>query len=60
LVFDSASGKVLYKDHTAGSIAGGVITYAANGKQYVALTSGNISRLTWGALGKPTLMIYSR
>ncbi|HEX3466431.1 MAG TPA: PQQ-binding-like beta-propeller repeat protein, partial [Candidatus Elarobacter sp.] len=59
LALDSATGKVLYKDHTQGSIAGSVVTYAVNGKQYLAATSGNISRLTWGNSGTPTLLIYS-
>ena len=59
LAFDSATGKVLFKDRTQGSIAGGVITYGAGGKQYVAATSGNISRLTWGAQGKPAIIVYS-
>lgn len=59
LVFDSKTGKVLFKDHTPGSIAGGVITYTVNGKQYVAATSGNISRLTWGAQGVPAIVIYA-
>ena len=58
LAFDSANGKLLYKDHTPGSIAGGVVTYTANGKQYVAATSGNISRLTWGAQGVPSIVVY--
>ncbi len=59
LVFESKSGKLLFKDHTPGSIAGGVITYEVNGKQYVAATSGNISRLTWGAQGVPAIVVYS-
>jgi alcohol dehydrogenase (cytochrome c) len=59
LVFDSATGKVLFKTLTQGSIAGSVITYAVNGKQYLAATSGNISRLTWGNSGTPTLLVYS-
>jgi alcohol dehydrogenase (cytochrome c) len=58
-VFESKSGKLLFKDHTPGSIAGGVITYEVNGKQYVAATSGNISRLTWGAQGVPAIVVYS-
>jgi alcohol dehydrogenase (cytochrome c) len=58
LVFDSASGKLLFRDQTQGSIAGGVVTYAVNGTQYVAATSGNISRLTWGKSGVPTLVVY--
>lgn len=59
LAFDSKTGKIVYKDHTPGSIAGGVITYAVNGKQYVAATSGNISRTTWGAQGKPSIVVYA-
>lgn len=59
LAFESATGKLLYKNHTPGSIAGGVVTYAVNGKQYVAATSGNISRLTWGAQGKPSIVVYT-
>lgn len=59
LAFDSATGKIVYKDRTPGSIAGGVVTYTANGKQYIAATSGNISRLTWGAQGFPSIVVYS-
>lgn len=59
LVFDSSTGKVLFKDDTHGSIAGGVVTYLAGGKQYVAATSGNISRLTWGAQGRPSMVVYA-
>ena len=32
---------------------------ARGGKQYVAATSGNVSRLTFGASGSPTLIIYT-
>lgn len=59
LAFDSRTGRLLYKDHTPGSIAGGVVTYAVNNKQYVAATSGNISRLTWGAQGTPSIVVYT-
>ncbi len=59
LVLDSGTGKLLFKGPTQGSIAGGVVTYAVSGTQYVAATSGNISRLTWGKSGVPTLVVYS-
>ena len=59
LAFDSANGHLLFKDKTQGSVAGGVVTYGINGKQYVAATSGNISRLTWGAQGKPSIVVYA-
>ena len=41
LVLDAGSGAVIYRFNTGGPIAGGVITYEANGKQYVAVASGN-------------------
>lgn len=58
LVLDSATGKVLFKDATQGSIAGGAVPYQVDGSEYVAVTSGNISRLTWGNHGTPTLIVY--
>ncbi len=57
LALDSQTGAVLYKNNTGGAIAGGIVTYAIDGKQYVATTSGNISRGTFGALGVPTIII---
>ena len=54
---DSQTGKPLYTLATQGMIAGGVVTYQAGGKQYVALTSGNVSRITFGELGNPTLIV---
>jgi alcohol dehydrogenase (cytochrome c) len=59
LALDSSNGKLLYKFNTGGAVAGGVITYAIGGKQYVATTSGNISRLTFGALGSPTVIVMA-
>jgi PQQ-dependent dehydrogenase (methanol/ethanol family) len=56
---DSDSGKPLYTLETKGMVAGGVITYSVAGKQYVALTSGNTSRITFGALGDPTLIVLA-
>ena len=40
---------------TAGGLifAGGVITYQVGGRQYVAATSGNVSRFIWGETGLP-------
>ena len=40
-------------------MAGGVISYALGGTQYVASTSGNVSRLTFGVSGTPTLILYT-
>lgn len=57
--FDSESGKVLYSLDSPGMIAGGVITYTVKGKQYVAFTSGNVSRITFGALGDPSVIVLA-
>jgi alcohol dehydrogenase (cytochrome c) len=57
LIFDSKSGNLLRKIPTGGALAGGVITYELNGKQYVAFSSGNVSRSLWGIVGLPTIII---
>jgi alcohol dehydrogenase (cytochrome c) len=56
--FDSETGEMLYKYRTDGPIAGGIITYTVRGKQYVAITSGNVSRTAFGGRGVPTLMLF--
>jgi alcohol dehydrogenase (cytochrome c) len=56
--FDAASGKELYRFYTGGGMFGGVATYAVNGKQYVAVTSGGGS-LTFGGSGSPTVFMFA-
>jgi len=58
-VFDSADGKVLKQVATGGSLSGGMISYDVEGRQYVAFTSGNVSRTLYGALGHPTVRVYA-
>jgi alcohol dehydrogenase (cytochrome c) len=58
-VFDSATGNVLKTVETGGSLSGGVITYDIGGKQFVAFTSGNLSRTLFGAAGRPTVIIMA-
>jgi len=55
---DSRSGKALFSADTGGALAGGVITYMRDDKQYVAFASGNVSRITFGVVGSPSLVIY--
>ena len=58
--FRTSDGEVLRKIDTGGAIAGGIITYRIRGRQYVAVSSGNISRSSWtGATGIPTMIIYA-
>lgn len=58
--FDAQDGKVLLKFASGGSMAGGVVTYAVQGRQYVAFASGNVSRLgTFNTSGSPTLVVMT-
>lgn len=57
--FDAASGNELFKYRSDGSIAGGVVTYSVNGRQYVAFTSGNVSRGTFDTKGSPKVVIMA-
>jgi alcohol dehydrogenase (cytochrome c) len=59
MIFDSATGKLLKSTDTGGSLSGGVITYEVGGRQYVAMTSGNVSRSLFGAAGKPTIVVMA-
>ena len=58
LALDSKSGQVLYRFNTGGSIGGGVISYALDGKQYVATTSGTVSAF-FGGSGLPAVVIFA-
>jgi alcohol dehydrogenase (cytochrome c) len=59
LILDSATGQVLYRKDTGGAIAGGVVTYAIDGKQYIAFTSGSVSRSSLGVIGVPTIVVLA-
>jgi PQQ-dependent dehydrogenase (methanol/ethanol family) len=58
LALENTTGKVLMAKKMSGALGGGIITYLAKGKQYVAVTSGNISRLTFGGDGNPSLVVW--
>jgi alcohol dehydrogenase (cytochrome c) len=60
LAFDARAGTLLLKYNTGGAIAGGVITYESGGRQYLATTSGNVSRGTFSAsTGSPKIVIFT-
>jgi alcohol dehydrogenase (cytochrome c) len=58
LALDAKTGEVLYRFNTGGSIGGGVITYALDGKQYVAATSGTVSAF-FGGSGLPAVVVFA-
>lgn len=55
---DSNDGRVVFQYDTGGAIAGGVITYRVGDSQYLAATSGNVSRLVWGETGLPSIILF--
>jgi mono/diheme cytochrome c family protein len=59
LVFNSRTGELVRKIATGGALAGGVVTYELNGRQYLAIASGNVSRNAFGALGVPSVLIMA-
>ena len=56
---DGNDGTVLYETKVSGGLAGGVITYMRDAKQHVAFVSGNVSRLTFGDAGSPTINVFA-
>jgi alcohol dehydrogenase (cytochrome c) len=59
MAFDAANGKLLKKVVLDGPMAGGVATYAVDNRQYVAVTTGNTSRLVWHTSGTPKVVILT-
>jgi alcohol dehydrogenase (cytochrome c) len=58
LALDAATGKELFRFYTGGGLFGGIATYAVNGRQFVAATSGGGS-LTFGSSGSATLFVFA-
>jgi PQQ-dependent dehydrogenase (methanol/ethanol family) len=59
IVLSAKDGSELYRFNTGGSIAGGISTYSVDGRQYVAVASGNASRMLWATAGAPTLVVFA-
>ena len=59
LVLDARTGKTLYSFDTGGPIAGGVITYEQNGRQYVAVATGH-SGGSIPLTGSATIVIFGQ
>jgi alcohol dehydrogenase (cytochrome c) len=59
LALNARTGKVLYRFHTGGPMNGGVVSYAVNGKQYVAAASGSASGFWYVAPGSSTIIVFA-
>ena len=58
VVMNAATGDILYKFNTGGSIGGGIVTYEVKGKQYIATTSGVVSGFHGGS-GPSSLVVFA-
>jgi PQQ-dependent dehydrogenase (methanol/ethanol family) len=58
LALDAKTGRSLYEFDTGGAIGAGIATYEVRGRQYVAVGSGNGSRLNLPVTGSATVYIF--
>jgi alcohol dehydrogenase (cytochrome c) len=60
VAFDARTGNALYRFNTGGPIGGGVVTYSAGGRQYIAVASGSPSNFwTERNPGAPTIVVFT-
>ncbi|MBK8316412.1 MAG: PQQ-binding-like beta-propeller repeat protein [Acidobacteria bacterium] len=59
LVLDARDGKVLYRFNAGGPLNGGIISYAINGRQYIAVNSGNATGFWLAAKGSATVLLFA-
>ncbi len=58
LALNASSGEILYRFQTGGPVAGGITSYEAGGRQYIAVPSGSSSRDSASATGAATLVVF--
>jgi alcohol dehydrogenase (cytochrome c) len=59
IVLDSRTGALLHSIDTHGAMVGGLVTYEIAGTQYVAMASGNVSRVATRVTGLPSIVIMA-
>jgi len=59
VAFDESNGAVLYRFNCGGSVTGGVMTYAVDGKQYVAVVSGMAAGFWQTQPGSMTVTVFA-
>jgi alcohol dehydrogenase (cytochrome c) len=59
VVLDARTGVVLYRFNVGGPLNGGIITYAINGRQYVAVNSGSASGFWRVPRGSATVFLFA-
>ena len=58
LAFNQKTGKKLFDFFTGGATSGGISVYGVDGKEMVAVTSGNSSRNTRSGAGSATVIVF--
>jgi alcohol dehydrogenase (cytochrome c) len=58
LALDAADGAVLYRHDTGTPLHAGIITYAKNGRQYVAVTSGTATSFWRAPSASSVVMVF--
>ena len=59
LALDAQTGKVIYRVNAGAPLNGGLVTYAINGKQYLAAAVGSTSGLWRTKAASATIVIYA-
>ena len=59
MALDAKTGEVLYRFNTGGRLNGGVISYAVNGKQYVAVAAGAANGFWAVPPGSATMIVFA-
>ena len=59
MALDAKTGEVLYRFNTGGRMNGGVITYAINGKQYIAVATGAANGFWAVPPASATIMVFA-
>lgn len=59
MALDGKTGEVLYRFNTGGRMNGGVVTYAINGKQYVAVATGAANSFWAVPPGSATIIVFA-
>jgi len=59
MALDAKSGEVLYRFSTGGAMNGGVVTYAINGKQYIAVAAGSANGFWRAAPAASTMILFA-
>ena len=57
VAMEQKTGRVLFRFNTGGGMAGGISSYAVDGRQYVAVASGSSSR-SWASGGSATIIVF--